>query len=205
MSDEQVRNANIAVSLLDGHARNYRQHPPEQIKQLVASLQRFQQVRSIVVKKQPHCDRYTILAGHGLVEAARECYYPEVRCDIVPDSWDNLTCQAYLIADNNLSNLANDDESLLAELLSEQLNAGFDLASMGSDEEALRQMLSSLGDEVLEEDEEEEERTIPGLDAPDLPYKNQFAVAVMCASESEQQTIFEALTGQGYTCKVLVV
>jgi len=157
---EQVRNASIPTSLLDGHARNYRSHPPEQIKQLVASLKRFQQVRSLVVKKQAGCDRYTILAGHGLVEAARECFYPELRCDIVPDSWDEMTCQAYLIADNHLSNGAVDDDELLATLLQEQQDAGFDLASMGSDDETLRQMLANMGDAYLgdggsaEEDEQ---------------------------------------------------
>ena len=60
----------IEISLLDAHPRNYRKHPEEQIKRLMASLIRYEgQVRSIVVKRGIG-GRYTILAGHGLTEAA---------------------------------------------------------------------------------------------------------------------------------------
>jgi len=193
----------LPVSSLEAHKRNYRAHPPEQIKHLVASLQRFSQVKDIVVKKNTHNGRYTVLAGHGVVEAARECYMPELQCVIVPASWSEQECEAYLVADNHISNGAVDDEQLLARILQEQMDAGFDLASLGSDEESLRQMLQGLGDEVLEDEGGEEE--IPGINAPDLPYKNQFAVAVMCGSEEEQKNVFDALVAQGYTCKVLVV
>jgi ParB-like nuclease domain len=206
------QNTLVPLTQLYGHARNYRQHPPEQIKKLKSSLERFGFVRSIVAQVNQD-GTYTIVAGHGIVQAAQELvdsnssYYErfgKLRTDVIPASWSPEQVSGYLLSDNQLSNDAQDDTELLAALLQEQQDAGFDLASVGSDEEALRQMLTSLGDEALE-DEEREGRDIPGLDAPDLPYKNQFAVAVMCSSEAEQQTVFESLTGRGYTCKVLVV
>jgi hypothetical protein len=138
----------ISTSLLDGHKRNYRSHPPEQIQKLKSSLERFQQVRSIVVA--PAQDgRYTILAGHGIVEAAREVGINEINCDIVPAEWDQVTRDAYLVADNLHSQDAVDDDELLAQLLQAQADAGYDLAALGTDEEALRQMLEALGDGYL--------------------------------------------------------
>ncbi len=139
----------IATALLKGHSRNYRSHPPEQIKHLVASLTRFTQVRDIVVRKDKSSDRYTILAGHGVVEAARECFIPEMSCVVVPDAWTDEEANAYLVADNNINNGASDDDSVLAALLQEQQDAGFDLAALGSDDETLRQMLQVLGDEYI--------------------------------------------------------
>lgn len=149
----------LSLDLLDGHKRNYRSHPPVQIAKLKASLGRFQQVRSIVVAPDPN-GRYTILAGHGVVEAARECSLSEINCDVVPEAWSDDERNAYLIADNLHSQDATDDETVLAELLQEQQDAGYDLASLGSSDESLRQMLEALGDGYLgsgERDEEEDE------------------------------------------------
>lgn len=138
----EIEHRVIPVDLLDGHKRNYRQHPPQQIQQLKASLERFQQIRSIVVRRAG--ERYTILAGHGVVQAARECQITEMHCDIVPDYWTDEDCTAYLVADNLHAANAVDDGSLLAELLQEQADAGYDLAALGTDDETLRQMLEAL-------------------------------------------------------------
>jgi hypothetical protein len=46
---------------------------------------------------------------------------------------------------------------------------------------------------------------VPGADDPGKQYENQYAVSVLCASEAEQQRTFDALTAQGFACKILVV
>jgi DNA methylase/ParB-like nuclease domain len=151
------QNSMIPITSLFAHSRNFRSHPPEQVKKLKASLERWGQVRSIVA--QVNTDgTYTIVAGHGLVQAAQELaafsnfYYQrfcELRVDVIPASWSSEQVSGYLVADNNLSNDAVDDSELLAQLLSEQADAGYDLASLGTDDETLRQMLESLGDEYV--------------------------------------------------------
>jgi len=153
MSSPTIEHKIIPLALLDGSTRNYRSHPPEQIAQLKASLERFGAVRSIVVYPES-TGRYTILAGHGVVEAARAKGLDSLNCDIAPQSWDMTTRNAYLIADNLHAQNAVDDDSLLAHLLQEQSDAGFDLAALGSDEETLRQMLEALGDESFGQGEE---------------------------------------------------
>jgi DNA modification methylase len=151
------QNTLVPLTQLYGHARNYRQHPPEQIKKLKSSLERFGFVRSIVAQVNQD-GTYTIVAGHGIVQAAQELvdsnasYYErfgKLRTDVIPASWSPEQVSGYLLADNTLSSEAVDDEQLLATLLQEQQDAGFDLASVGSDDETLRQMLQALGDEML--------------------------------------------------------
>lgn len=166
------QNILIPITSLYEHKRNFRSHPPEQIKKLKASLERWGQVRSIVA--QVNTDgTYTIVAGHGLVQAAQELvnahasYYErfgKMRVDVIPASWSPEQVTGYLVADNTLSQDASDDEELLARLLLEQQDAGYDLASLGTDDETLRQMLEALGDEYAgggsqgdEEDEFDEE------------------------------------------------
>lgn len=153
VTDEQryqdvKENKMVPLVMLYPHERNYRQHPPEQVKRIKASLERFGQVRSIVV--QSHEDgTYTIVAGHGVTEAAQQLKWYELRADILPHWWSPEQVSGYLVADNNLSQDAVDDDELLAALLEEQKNAGFDLASLGTDDETLRQMLAALGDEYV--------------------------------------------------------
>ena len=65
------------------HERNYRSHPEAQVKQLVASLERFGQGRSIVVQECSN-GSYTIVAGHGIAQAAEKLQWRELRADILP-------------------------------------------------------------------------------------------------------------------------
>lgn len=149
MSESSHIKENRVVSLdkLIPHPDNYREHPNEQIADLVLSLRRFGQGRSIVVQDGP--ENLLIVAGHGIVEAAQALEWHELRADILPASWTPDQIRGYLIADNLHSQKASDNEELLAMLLQEQVNAGYDLAALGTDEESLRQMLESLGDEIL--------------------------------------------------------
>jgi DNA modification methylase len=100
---------------------------------------------------------YLIVAGHGIVEAARKLQYTELRADILPADWTSEAVDGYLIADNMHSKDAQDNDEMLVQLLQEQQDSGYDLASLGTDDETLRQMLESLGDEYLGESEGEED------------------------------------------------
>lgn len=143
MTDSPLKqNRIVAIEKLKPHPRNYRQHPPSQVAKLVASLSRFGQGRSIVCQDGP--EGYLIVAGHGIVEAAKKLNYTELRADILPANWTSDQIDGYLVADNLHSQDATDDEAMLAEILEEQQDAGYDLASLGTDDEALRQILEAL-------------------------------------------------------------
>ena len=82
MADE-VKPVNQRVALADiaPHERNYNRHPADQVKRIAASLRKFGQVRSIVVW------RSTILAGHGVVEAARSLGWKEIAAHLGEVLW----------------------------------------------------------------------------------------------------------------------
>lgn len=153
------KNIAIPLAALYPHDRNFREHPAEQIKMLKSSLERFGQVRSVVAT--PNDDgSYTIVAGHGVVKAAQELVdrnpeyaerFGKIRCDIIDASWPAEQIAGYLAADNLLSHHAQDDEELLAQLLQEQHDAGYDLATLGSDEFALKDMLAKMTPPTLDE------------------------------------------------------
>lgn len=156
MADSPLKqNRIVPIDKLTAHPRNYRQHPEAQVAKLISSLVRFGQGRSIVC--QDGAQGYLIVAGHGIVEAAKKLDYTELRADILPANWTSEQIEGYLVADNMHSQEAEDDQEILAQLLQEQKDAGFALESLGSDDESLRQLLESLGDGYLNEEEEDKQ------------------------------------------------
>lgn len=142
-----ITNAMIPLDKLHPHDRNYNQHPPEQIQKIAQSLREFGQPRSIVVKQST--DGYTIIAGHGVTEAARSEGWEALRADILPADYSNEKALAYLVADNELSNGSDPDMAALAQLLEESKHAGITLEAMGFSDTALDTLLKDLADEAL--------------------------------------------------------
>lgn len=133
----------IPLDKVRDHERNYRNHTEQQVLNLIESLKRFGQVRGIVVQDRGD-GTYTTVAGHGVTKAARKLGWKEIKAEILPQSWSETDVRGYLIADNYHSQHARDDEYTLAELFQEQVDAGFDLASMGSSERDLRQLFTII-------------------------------------------------------------
>lgn len=117
----------VALADLRAHPENYRLHPEDQLAHLERSLQEHGLYRNVVVAREG-----TILAGHGVVEAARRIGWEEIdvmRLDLDPD---DPSARKILTGDNELSRLAETDDRLLAEHLKalaemdELLGTGFD-------------------------------------------------------------------------------
>lgn len=143
-----VQHAVVSLDGLTPHPRNYRRHPESQVARLSASLARFGQVRSIVVQEGAD-GQYLIVAGHGLVEAARSHGLRELRADVIPPTWTPAQVEGYLIADNETTRGADDDLVALAQMLEEQQSGGFDLDALGYSQEELAALLEQLANEAL--------------------------------------------------------
>lgn len=122
------------IARLQANPRNYRSHPPEQVQVLRSSLLRHGQQKPIVVTPEG-----VILAGHGVLEAAKAAGWQDVAVKVYTGS----NPEAYLVDDNETERLAVDDEQILARLLQERQQAGT-LDSTGWDEDSLRALLSRL-------------------------------------------------------------
>lgn len=144
----EIINATVPIDKIKPHKDNYNFHPDAQLADLAASYRDLSQFRSVVIWQQSD-GSYIQLAGHGVVEAMKREGAKEVRADILPVSTDPLTAKRIMLADNLHAQNSVPDETALARLLQEQADAGIDLATMGMDAETLRQMLESLGDEII--------------------------------------------------------
>jgi hypothetical protein len=102
----------VEVPRLTPHPRNYREHPEDQLAHLMQSLREHGFYRNVVIAEDD-----VILAGHGVVEAARRIgleTIPVVRLPIASDSPKALKLVA---ADNEIGRFAVVDDRALSELL----------------------------------------------------------------------------------------
>ena len=127
----------VDIDTLSPHPQNYRSHPADQLEHIVQSLQEHGLYRNVVVAKDG-----TLLAGHGVWEAAKSLGWTEidvVRVDVAPDDPSALKI---LTGDNELSLLAEIDDRLLADLLKLiQDEADTGLLGTGYDEEMLANLV----------------------------------------------------------------
>lgn len=186
-NEPQPTNQRVALATLRPHPRNYNRHPASQVQRIAASLRKFGQVRSVVVW------RSTILAGHGVVEAARAAGWSEIRADVLPDEYPEHLALAYVAADNELAKQGDPDMAQLAAILEESRAADAELLeAMGYSDKEFEALLGEVaggnGDAPI----------------PESSYKEQYGVIVICTDEAHQEEVYNELTGMGLTCKVVV-
>ena len=136
----QVTNQTLEIAALTAHPRNYNRHPDQQVERIAASLRKFGQPRSIVVH------RGTILAGHGVVQAAKQLGWTEIRADVLPDDYPDHLALAYVAADNELSRQGDPDLAALAAIIDESRNADPELMqAIGYDDREFEKLLREVG------------------------------------------------------------
>src|SRR5437764_115147 len=111
---ENRETESVAVSSLRPHPRNYREHPDDQIEHLAASLKEHGFYRNVVIAQDG-----TILAGHGVIEAAKRLGLETARVVRLPIEADSPAALKVLTGDNEIEHLAEQDDRLLSELLRE--------------------------------------------------------------------------------------
>jgi ParB-like chromosome segregation protein Spo0J len=120
------------------YERNARTHSPEQVAQIVASIQEFGFTNPLLVDGADG-----ILAGHGRLAAAKDMGLAEVPV-IVLDHLSAEQRRAYILADNKLAlNAGWDDELLRMELGDLQLEE-FDLSLLGWSEDELAVLMPEV-------------------------------------------------------------
>jgi ParB-like chromosome segregation protein Spo0J len=175
------------------YERNARTHSPEQVAQIAASIQEFGFTNPILVDGADG-----ILAGHGRLAAARDMGLAEAPV-IVLDHLNADQRRAYILADNQLAlNAGWDTELLQIEVAALNL-ADFDLSLLGFDDDRIASLLDPDGID------REGDGPPSGADDQGKTYEQRYAVAVECASETEQETVYEKLNGEGYACRLLTV
>ena len=124
----------VKLADLTPHPRNYREHTADQLAHLIESMRDNGVYRNVVVARDN-----TILAGHGVVLAARKMRrtdLPVIRLDVDPKDPRALKV---LAGDNEVARLADVDDRLLTEMLKE-INELDGLLGTGYDERMLAAM-----------------------------------------------------------------
>src|SRR5262245_4709328 len=131
----------VAIADLRPHPRNYLAHPPAQLTHLRQSIDRHGLYRNVVIERDG-----TLLAGHGVVQAAQQQGYTHLslkRLDVEPDSDAALQV---LVGDNEVTRLREQDDAALVALLQElSKDDPAALLGTGFDQEALDALLAAQG------------------------------------------------------------
>lgn len=102
------------VANLKPHPRNYRQHPEDQLEHIKESIRRTGIYRNVVVAND-----LTILAGHGVVEAAKALGLDSVPIIVLPIGPTEPAALKVLTGDNEIGHLGVIDDRALSEILRE--------------------------------------------------------------------------------------
>lgn len=181
------------VQDLTPYVRNARTHPPEQIDQIAASMQRFGFTMPMLVAEDG-----TIIAGHGRLMAAAQLGLAEVPV-MVARGWSDEDRRVYTLADNRLAETSEWDPETLQiewdELVAKGL--GDDLAMIGFSEADLNDILPAAlvevaggltdPDDVPQIDEAAAAITVPG----DLWVLGDHRI--ICGSSTDAETVKRVL------------
>jgi ParB-like chromosome segregation protein Spo0J len=125
----------VSIDDLKAHPKNYQEHPEDQLEQIVHSIKLHGFYRNVVIAKDN-----TVLAGHGVVIAAKKMgrkYVPVIRLPIDPNDPRALKV---LTSDNEIGDLAERDDRALTELLKSILDSGEGLEGTGFNEDSLKML-----------------------------------------------------------------
>jgi ParB-like nuclease domain len=127
----------VPLENLKAHPSNYRKHPQDELEHLGSSIREHGVYKNVVVARDG-----TILAGHGVVEAAKKIglkNLPVIRLDVAPDS---AKARRVLVGDNEIAHLTESDDRLLTELLKDIRESDkMGLSGTGYDEKMLANLL----------------------------------------------------------------
>lgn len=117
-----------SIEALEPYANNARTHSPEQVDQIIASMEQFGWTNPILVDETG-----MILAGHGRIMAAKKMGIDEAPV-MVAKGWTQAQKQAYVLADNQIALNSGWDEELLSLELKDLQELDFDLELLGFDD-----------------------------------------------------------------------
>jgi len=178
----------VKAATLRPNARNWRTHPDRQRNALRGLLAEIGYADALIARELPDGE-LELIDGHLRAETTPEAEVPVLVVDLSEEEAAKL-----LTLLDPLAGMAEADEQLLAELLAE----------VETQNEAVRAMLDQMEAELKppsEQDAENETDTLGReVEVPDC-----YQVVVECRDEEQQRALYERLTAEGYTCRVLTL
>jgi len=123
------------IERLQPYDKNAREHSPEQVAQIAASITEFGFLNPILVDSNDG-----IIAGHGRLSAAKELALDEVPV-VVLDHLTEAQKKAYILVDNKLAENASWNEELLQQEIVSLNLQDYDISVLGWDEDEIREIM----------------------------------------------------------------
>ena len=172
----------VRAADLKPNPKNWRLHPAAQADALRGVLAELGYASALVARELDD-GSLELIDGHLRAETTPDALVPVLIVDLSRAEADKL-----LAVHDPLAAMAGRDQTLLNALLAE----------VETDNEALQALLTDLATEQQAIADE------PGMPAEvDVPQVCQ--VLVECRDETEQQTLFERLTAEGWRCKLMLL
>ena len=166
------------------------------VNAVMASLARFGQRKPIVARY----DDGTIIAGNHTWQAAKQLGWTEIAVAYVGD--DDVTAQAYALADNRTAELGSYDDELLKELIEAVGSVDIDLLKdTGWSEDAVGDLLAKI--------EAENPKVIDEDDVPELPVEPKTKLGdlwqiglhrILCGDSLEKSNLDKVTKGLKVKC-----
>jgi len=174
----------VPAGQLRPNARNWRRHPQAQQDALRGVLAEIGYADALLARELPD-GSLELIDGHLRAETTPDMEVPVLVVDL-----DEKEAMKLLALLDPLAGLAEPDADALAELL----------ADVDTDSEAVRAVL----DDILAQTESivAEE---PAPERPEVQVPEAFQVVVECRDEAQQKEVFERLTAEGLSCRLLML
>jgi DNA modification methylase/predicted nucleic acid-binding protein len=137
----------VKVADLTPYSNNARQHSPEQVAQIIASINEFGFTSPILID-----ETNTLIAGHGRLAAARQLGMVELPALVITGLTEAQRA-ALRIADNKLALNASWDDDLLRTELMDLRDVGFDLGLTGFGEAELAGLFADMNPGLTDPDD----------------------------------------------------
>ncbi len=185
-----------------GYIKPYKNNPrknDEAISYVMDSLREFGWQQPLVIDTDS-----VLIVGHTRLLAAKKLGYAEVPC-VIADKLTPAQAKAYRIMDNRSGEIATWDKELLFPELDDilSMDMSYDMEFFKFASYEVPSAADLVDDAPAPEPPKKKEKEKP-KPAPEPNFTSQYGVIIMCENEDEQKNIFDSLTEEGYTCKVVV-
>lgn len=173
----------VKASLLLPHPKNWRTHPTQQQDALRGVLAEIGYAGALLARELPD-GTLELIDGHLRAETTPEAEVPVLVLDL-----DEHEAAKLLAVHDPLVRMAETNEEVLADLLKH----------VETENDAVQALLDGMLGESDNVSTEESEAI------KDIAIPEAFQVVIDCRDETEQQAVFERMTGEGYACRVLTL
>ena len=212
MKGEKLEITYLNPAELKAYGRNARTHAPEQVAQIVRSIERLGFANPVLVDENNE-----IIAGHGRTLAALELGLTEVPV-VVLRGLTATEKKALRLADNQIALTSGWDVDLLASEIAaiHAEDEDFGLDTLGFSDAEIDGYLAHAEALIAQDsfgegghssgggNESGGDRPPASNTSQASEYQEHYAVLVECEDEPDQIETYEKLNGMGYACKVLV-